>query len=113
MPASSLSQDPAKVTLAECLDAAAAKTGSLLALSSTCSAGRELAQLYRASGELTDAELERAAELVEAAGGRAWAEREATRCAGEALPSLEAADLLEPARERLAALTRMISGRDR
>ncbi|WUH78490.1 hypothetical protein OG389_00085 [Streptomyces sp. NBC_00435] len=61
------------------------------ALASPGAAARELATLYTGSGRLFAAQLTRAAELVEAAGGRAWAEREAQEHIGRALDQLTAA----------------------
>ena len=78
--------------------------------------GRQLQQLYE-SGELhatcDDAVVARAAELVEAAGGRTWASDEAARrlrLAGEALASVE----IDPAtRESLLQIAGYVTARDR
>ncbi|WP_374118827.1 polyprenyl synthetase family protein [Allokutzneria sp. A3M-2-11 16] len=77
------------------------------ALNSGTEAGAELAALYRLDRPLTEAEVERAAGLVEAAGGRAWAQREAERYAEAALAEIpgQAADLY--------ALAALVTGRDR
>lgn len=82
------------------------------ALAAPGQAARELAGLYHSPAVLTDAELMRVAELVEAAGGRAWAECEAGRRLTEAIAGLEAADLTRTAYDDLSALTLMITGRD-
>ncbi|MFI5987522.1 polyprenyl synthetase family protein [Streptomyces sp. NPDC051555] len=73
-------------------------------------ASEELARLYRSPGPLTDTQLDRAAVLVETAGGRAWAAREAERRTIEAVAALEAAELAGPAHEGLLTLTRAITG---
>lgn len=85
----------------------------IAALSSPHPASEELELLYRSPGELSEVDLVKAAELVEAAGGRAWAEREAHLRIADALSSLEAAALTGPAHDGLSALTRMITSRDR
>jgi geranylgeranyl diphosphate synthase type I len=85
------------------------------AMSGGSARGRALQKLYE-SGEL-DADCDeqvvsRAAELVEAAGGRAWASEEAARrlqLAGDALASVE----LDPAaRESLLQVARYVTARD-
>ncbi|WP_328296412.1 hypothetical protein [Streptomyces sp. NBC_00435] len=83
------------------------------ALASPGAAARELATLYTGSGRLFAAQLTRAAELVEAAGGRAWAEREAQEHIGRALDQLTAARASEPAAAELATLAHLIIHRDR
>ncbi|CAM5329139.1 polyprenyl synthetase [Streptomyces avidinii] len=85
----------------------------IAALTSAHPAGSELGLLYGSPGELSEADLVKAAALVEAAGGRAWAEREARHRTAGALSSLKAAALTGPAHEGLGALTRMITGRER
>ncbi|MFF5258362.1 family 2 encapsulin nanocompartment cargo protein polyprenyl transferase [Actinomadura viridis] len=82
------------------------------ALSSGGPAGGELAALYRREGGLTAAEAVRAAELVEAAGGRGWAARRAAECLQEALAHLELAGPRAPAAGELRALARLVIARD-
>jgi geranylgeranyl diphosphate synthase, type I len=64
----------------------------VVALASRTPAGENLAGLYRAHGGpnqlLDENEVARAADLVEAAGGRAWACGEVSRCVGEAMNAL-------------------------
>lgn len=63
--------------------------------------GRELAHWLSAPGEPDDSSLRRAADLVERAGGRAWATQEARGRVAAALAALEPAGL---DRDRLAGL---------
>ncbi|WP_327167703.1 polyprenyl synthetase family protein [Streptomyces subrutilus] len=80
------------------------------ALTATGPASEELARLYRSPAPLTDTQLADAAVLVEAAGGRTWAEREAEQRTAQAVAALEAADLAGPAHAGLLTLTRVITG---
>ncbi|GAA2434043.1 family 2 encapsulin nanocompartment cargo protein polyprenyl transferase [Actinomadura vinacea] len=82
------------------------------ALTSGGAASEELAALYRADHTLTAAEAGRAAELVEAAGGRAWAARRADEYLEEALTHLDLAEPAAPAAEELRALARLTTVRD-
>ncbi|MEU9113273.1 polyprenyl synthetase family protein [Streptomyces sp. NPDC048483] len=82
------------------------------ALASDGAAGRELSRLYDRREPLSQAQLERAAELVEAAGGRAWAAGEARRHIGAALDSLHAADPARTPAQELTALAQLITDRD-
>lgn len=73
------------------------------ALTSGTPEGEELAALYYRDGVLEGAEAARAAELVEAAGGREWSRREAHRLMNEALEHLRAAETVPgPAAELTA-----------
>ncbi|MGV4986759.1 polyprenyl synthetase family protein [Streptomyces sp. NRAIS4] len=81
-------------------------------LASTSEAGRELAELYAIPGPLSAARTARAAQLVEAAGGRAWAAREADRHIRTALEHLTAARPAPVAAAELTALAHLITGRD-
>jgi geranylgeranyl diphosphate synthase type I len=83
------------------------------ALASGGSAGMELAGIYAGTQPLSDLELERAALLVEEAGGRAWADREAGRHVEIALEHLRAACPTSAVEAELSSLARLISGRDR
>jgi geranylgeranyl diphosphate synthase type I len=73
--------------------------------------GTELRSLL-GRGTLSEADLARAAALVEQAGGRAWAAREAERRLDAALAELDAADIPAAPRDSLAALTRFIVTRE-
>jgi geranylgeranyl diphosphate synthase type I len=83
------------------------------ALSSGTAAGRELAALYRTGEPLPEADLVRAAELVERAGGRAWSQAQADDLLARALSHLRAAAPQPRARAELEALARLIARRDR
>ncbi|GAA2083803.1 family 2 encapsulin nanocompartment cargo protein polyprenyl transferase [Streptomyces albiaxialis] len=85
------------------------------ALASGTPAGRELAELYlRGTGPLDDAGVRTAAELVERAGGRAWAEKEAARQRAEALAALDAGAPAPEGARALASLAGLITaGRER
>jgi geranylgeranyl diphosphate synthase, type I len=83
------------------------------ALSSRTAAGRELAELYQGDRQLTPDELERAATLVGATGGREWAQREAELRVSEALACLHAAGPDPRAAADLAAVAGHITRRDR
>jgi geranylgeranyl diphosphate synthase type I len=78
------------------------------ALTSGTPAGRELAVLYR------DAVIEpaRMADLVEAAGGRAWSEQQAGLLLSQALRHLDSIDLAPRPAAELAALAKTIVHRD-
>ncbi len=81
------------------------------ALASRTDAGERLRRLYAETRELEDAELEQAAALVEQAGGRSWARREAEREAAAALRILESLALPPGVQDELASLTDLLSGR--
>jgi geranylgeranyl diphosphate synthase type I len=87
------------------------------ALTSGGPAAEELAGLYdrdrNRDRALTDAEAARAAELVEAAGGRAWATRRAAEYLEESLAHLDLAAPRAPASDELRALARLVVERDR
>ena len=82
------------------------------AVTSGTPAGRELAELYLGQQPLTNPELERAAQLVETAGGRAWAQQEADQRLALALDQLRAVDPVERAATELAALAGLAARRD-
>jgi len=76
-------------------------------------AGRELAAWLRtAGGSDTDAAVAHAAALVEAAGGRAWAEEEARRRLSLGETALASAPLDPAARDELVSLGRFIVTRE-
>ncbi|MBA8951105.1 family 2 encapsulin nanocompartment cargo protein polyprenyl transferase [Actinomadura namibiensis] len=82
------------------------------ALASGTDAGRELRTLYLAKEPLGDAELARAARLVEDAGGRAWASRRADELMTGALAELAMAAPEPPAHRELDAVARLVTRRD-
>ncbi|MGH3548806.1 MAG: family 2 encapsulin nanocompartment cargo protein polyprenyl transferase [Pseudonocardiaceae bacterium] len=82
------------------------------ALNSGTKAGRELAALYHGERQRSGAELARAAELVDLAGGRQWSTSMADEELRQVLRHLEAAGPGERAAAELVALARLITGRD-
>jgi geranylgeranyl diphosphate synthase type I len=74
--------------------------------------GRELARWLADSGEPDDAAVRRAADLVDRAGGRAWAQREAGVRVEVAVAALEAIGLASADREELCRLARFVVERD-
>ncbi|OIK05298.1 polyprenyl synthetase family protein [Streptomyces monashensis] len=76
-------------------------------------AGRRLAELYRLPRPLDEAHVARAARLVEDAGGRAWAERQAALAWQRAMDQLAHASLGPDATQDLLALATLIAHRDR
>ena len=81
------------------------------ALTSGTPAGDELAELYRRPSNAVD--LARAAELVEAAGGRAWSEQQAELLLAQALRDLDSVGPAPRAAAELTALARSVVHRDR
>ncbi|GJO08978.1 hypothetical protein NJB1808e29_42380 [Mycobacterium marinum] len=81
------------------------------ALSSGTAAGAKLETLLGGSDALSDHELAFAADLIEDAGGRAWAEGEALRHRGLALDALAAAEPEPTAAEDLLALAELMTVR--
>ncbi|GHF85576.1 dimethylallyltransferase [Amycolatopsis bartoniae] len=81
------------------------------ALAAGTEASRELAALYGAKEALSDAQLAHAADLVDQAGGRAWAQAQADRLLSQALVHLEAAGLRQRAHAELAVLAQLITRR--
>ncbi|MBE3001168.1 polyprenyl synthetase family protein [Nocardiopsis sp. HNM0947] len=76
------------------------------ALRSGTPAGNELADLYLGERELSDAEVARAADLVETAGGRRWSAEQADTLLDRALGALRSGDLAPRPVEELGALAR-------
>lgn len=74
--------------------------------------GEELAELYHREGRLSANELARAAELIEAAGGRAWAEDQAREHHAQALACLRDAGLDQAAAADLGVLAAIVVARD-
>lgn len=81
-------------------------------LTSDTPVGRELADLYSRDCELSDAELARAAELIESAGGRAWSEQQAEEHLARALSCLDGVGFDTRAAAELGALARLAVDRD-
>jgi geranylgeranyl diphosphate synthase type I len=81
------------------------------ALTSGTAAADELAALYGSSDVLGDRELAHAADLIDKAGGRVWAEAEAVRHRSEALDALAAAEPNPSAAAELHALAELITSR--
>ncbi|MGP4014368.1 polyprenyl synthetase family protein [Saccharopolyspora sp. 5N708] len=83
------------------------------ALTSDTAAGRELSSVYDGDGPLNTDQIARAADLVEAAGGRAWAARQAADRLADAAAYLHAAECAPAAHADLLTLARLITRRDR
>lgn len=81
------------------------------ALSADNEAARELGALYATCRPLGSEELERAARLVEAAGGRDWATDQSRHHLGQALEHLRAADPEPAAEADLTCLARLAADR--
>ncbi|WP_258342540.1 family 2 encapsulin nanocompartment cargo protein polyprenyl transferase [Saccharopolyspora gregorii] len=80
------------------------------ALNSGTAAGRELAELY--SREMSDEDAVRAARLVSDSGAREWSRSHIATLEAEALHHLDVAALEPGPAAELAALTRMLTGRE-
>jgi geranylgeranyl diphosphate synthase type I len=72
---------------------------------------RELGELLARTDPLTEEDLARAAGLVEAAGGRRWAEAEADSQLSSASKCLAEADLPEDVRAEFMAIAEFITAR--
>jgi geranylgeranyl diphosphate synthase, type I len=82
------------------------------ALTSGTQAGRELAALYHRDQPLSDADLARAAQLIDLAGGRAWSQAQADDLLAQALRHLHLAGPAPRAAAELSALARLATRRD-
>jgi geranylgeranyl diphosphate synthase, type I len=82
------------------------------ALRSGTAAGRELAGLYLRAEPLSDAAAKHAAQLIDAAGGRAWSRRQVDELLARARRHLRSARLDPRAADELSALARLASHRD-
>lgn len=82
------------------------------ALRSDTAAGRELGALYSGDRELSEAELGRAAELIDAADGRGWSRRQAEDLLERALRELSSAGLAPRPAAELGRLARFAVQRD-
>lgn len=85
----------------------------VFALTSGTAAGAQLAALYRRPQPMTDAEVRRAADLVEEAGGRRWTYEAAVRHRAQALTCLEAASCHVEGKRALTELADLTAGRNR
>jgi len=83
------------------------------ALTSGTAAGHELAALYAHSRPLVEADLVAAAEWIDGAGARLWAEAQIEVLVSRALHDLESARLCPPAGDQLRSVARLISRQDR
>jgi geranylgeranyl diphosphate synthase type I len=81
-------------------------------LTSGTAAGEELADLYFRDGELSGGDLTRAAELIELAGGRAWAEEQSREHLELALSRLRDVGLDQHGAAELGVLARLAVHRD-
>jgi geranylgeranyl diphosphate synthase, type I len=82
------------------------------ALNSGTPAGIELARLYQLDRPMTHTELDHATELVEAAGGRAWAHTRADTHIADALNLLDKAAAVPGAAADLSTLAALLTDRD-
>ncbi|GAB1818145.1 family 2 encapsulin nanocompartment cargo protein polyprenyl transferase [Herbidospora sp. RD11066] len=81
------------------------------ALTSATGEGVELAEIYRSEAVLSEAELARAAELVERAGGRDWCRESADGLLARAAGHLAEADLEPRAAAELTAMSTLMARR--
>jgi geranylgeranyl diphosphate synthase type I len=84
----------------------------VVALNAGQDASRELAGIYASEGTLAEADVERAARLVEQAGGRAFVEAEAQRRMRAAETSLAGLDIPDAVRAELLAIAHFVTARD-
>jgi geranylgeranyl diphosphate synthase, type I len=82
------------------------------ALTSDTPAGRELAALFHRDQPLSGAELVRAAELIEIAGGRAWSQTQVDDLLARAMRDLHSANPTARIAGELGALARLATHRD-
>jgi geranylgeranyl diphosphate synthase type I len=82
------------------------------ALTSGTAAGRELHALYHGDQPLTAAEVVRAAELIDQAGGRAWSQAQADDRLARAIQCLRSVDPDARAAAELVALAQLATRRD-
>lgn len=81
------------------------------ALAGESDAGRELAALLAAPDPLTEDELLRAADLVDAAGGRKWVEAEADSALSSAMSCLAEAEMSDDVRAEFAGIAEFVTAR--
>ncbi len=82
------------------------------ALTSGSPAGTELRELYHRDAELSEDDLQRAAELVEAAGGRRWTQERIDTELGSGLEILDGLAMPTQVRTELALLASQLNERD-
>jgi geranylgeranyl diphosphate synthase type I len=82
------------------------------ALTSQTPAGRELVALYHRDEPLSGTDASHAAELIDAAGGRAWSQAQADDLLAQAMRELQSASPAPPAAAELGALARLATHRD-
>jgi geranylgeranyl diphosphate synthase type I len=82
------------------------------ALTSQTPAGHELAALYHRDAPLSATDAAHAAELIDIAGGRAWAQAQADELLAQAMRELHSASPAPKAAAELGALARMATYRD-
>ncbi len=81
------------------------------ALASGTRAGRELAELLASPGALSEEDLNRAADLVEQAGGRTWAEAEADSALASAVSCLDKTAMPAGVRDEFAGIAEFVTAR--
>jgi geranylgeranyl diphosphate synthase type I len=74
--------------------------------------GRQLAEMYHSDRPMTPPDLVRAAELVETAGGRRWAQEQADEQLGKALNHLRLAGIDATSAAELGSLAHLVTRRD-
>jgi geranylgeranyl diphosphate synthase type I len=84
----------------------------VLALTSQTPAAQELYQLYHSERALSGPDVERAAELIELAGGRSWTQAQADDRLTRAVQRLRSADPCAGAAAELTGLARLVTRRD-
>jgi geranylgeranyl diphosphate synthase type I len=82
------------------------------AATSPTAAGTAFRELYAVPRSLTDAELDRAAELIELSGAREWTADEADRRTTAAISELDGVSLPPDVHRELTELARLMTGRD-
>ncbi len=82
------------------------------ALTSQTPAGRELVALYHRDQPLSGTDAAHAAELIDAAGGRAWSQAQADELVAQAMRELHCASPAPRAAAELGALARLATHRD-
>jgi geranylgeranyl diphosphate synthase type I len=82
------------------------------ALSRRRSESRQLAELYQQAEPFSDGQLLQIADLIERAGGRQWAEREAPRQLKAAMRCLAVANGVPGSAERMRDLVRLVAARN-
>lgn len=84
----------------------------VVALTSRTIAGQELHELYHSDSPLSDTDVERAAELIDVAGGRSWSQAQADERLARAVHRLRSADPVAGAAAELAGLAGLVTRRD-